>query len=130
MYEDAIAQHPEQRAFIAIRFAHFQSRACAEPLCLALALTLPLTLTVDSVVRCFPQLTLGLICPSLSLSFPVLYAQACRNIGEARHVLSSAATADQTNEDLLLALLDFEVEHGAPVVGVVSERYGYCLCPE
>ena len=30
VYEEAIAKHPEQRSFIAVRYAHFQSRARAE----------------------------------------------------------------------------------------------------
>lgn len=65
VYEDAMTKNPEQSAFIAIRFAHFQSRACS-------------------------------------------------NLGEARYILRSAVTADTTNADLLLALIDFELEHGSP----------------
>jgi len=63
VYEEAIAKHPEQRSFIAVRYAHFQSRAF-------------------------------------------------RNLGEARHVLRSAVTADPANAELLLASIDFELEHG------------------
>lgn len=40
-------------------------------------------------------------------------------------MLRSAATADTTNAELLLALIDFELEHGSP--GVIAVTY-MCIC--
>lgn len=58
--------------------------------------------------------------------------QAFRNLGEARHVLRSAFTADPENAELLLASIDFELEHGTPGVslGVSCQEKISKLCPQ